>query len=133
MANRRRGAIESVFLIVASFIPAVLVGGIYWNRPLRRLAVYPIQILMLFVGVLAGRSAYNWLSIVESVPANPADDYGDSPGGPIGPTDWNGVDVPALISAMIVGLTVLVALRLLISHEMVAAFDYVMKTSGGDD
>jgi hypothetical protein len=88
---------------------------------------------MLAVAVMAGRRVYNWLSIVEPAPPDPADVYDDSPGGPIGPTDWSGVDVPALISAVIVGFTVLVALRLLVSHEMAAAFDYVMKTSGGDN
>jgi hypothetical protein len=118
-----------MMVVCGSALPAALILLIYGNKTLRRLAVYPLQLLLLVPGYFVGRKAFRWLSIYDPDTPSEAGDFDDGPGGPVGPTSWDGIDVPALIAAVVIGLTVDIALRLLITHKMVAAFDYSLSDS----
>ncbi len=133
MGYRRRSATESLLLIGASLIPMALIIVIYSHRSLRRLIVYPLQFFMLVPGYFVGQSVFRHLSVTEPPKPDGSADYDSGPGGPVGPTDWGAIEWGALLPALILGFTVCVSLRLLVTHEMVAAFDYVMRSANEDN
>ena len=134
MAERQRSPIESVTIILISFIPMVLVWVIYSHKTLRRLVAYPIQLGMFVPSFFVGRAVFSWLSVREPEQlVVTGDDYHDGSISPSEPPNWGAVEWSAFVPAIIIGFTVCIALRLLVTHEMAAAFAYETASSSDDD
>ena len=131
MIKRKRSRAESAMLICASFIPMVLVFTIYYIKLLRNWTALSLRYLVLVPGFFVGRAVFRRLSTQEPEHLNDSADYDE--GMVHGPIDLGSIEWSALIPAVIIGLTVCIALRLLLTHEMVRALDQMESNYGSED
>ena len=114
--ERTRAPSRGIIVIGGSLVPVILTYVVFHFKWMRRLAAWPIYLGIMVIGCLAGRATYQFV--------NPR--FRHKSGGDLNPKELDD-DWPALIASFIVGFTVMVFIRGLVSHEMAAAFEYEFK------